>query len=332
MSGGGAAVLVSGGAGYVGSHVVLALVGAGYRPVVLDDLSRGRRGAVPDGVAFIEADAGDRDAVAAAIARHGIGAAIHLADASGMDEPDARLRAAAAAGTAFVAACAAGGVRRLVLTSSAAVYGAGDGPATAYGEAKLAMEGVVRLAFAGRERRAAVLRCFNVCGADPWLRAGAGRGLVAAACEAALGRRREITVFGADWDTPDGTCVRDWVHAGDAASAHVAALGALERGAQGIEADVGTGRGHSVREVLAAVELAAGAHLAVRAGPRRPGDVAASVAAPERIARLPGWRARHGGLPAAVATALAWTRARMRRDRAAAGLPPAAGVGRGPRR
>ena len=334
MSGGGAAVLVSGGAGYVGSHVVLALMGAGYRPVVLDDLSRGKRGAVPAGVAFVEADAGDRDAVAATLARHGIGAAIHLADASGVDVPDARLRAAATAGTAFVAACAAGGVRRLVLTSSAAVYGAGagGGPVSAYGAAKLAMEGAVRLAFAGRGRRAAVLRCFNVCGADPWLRAGAGRGLLAAACEAALGRRREITVFGTDWDTPDGTCVRDWVHAGDAAAAHVAALGALERGAQGLEADVGTGRGHSVREVLAAVELAAGARLAVRAGPRRPGDVAMSVAAPERMARLPGWRARHGGLPAAVATALAWTRARMRRDRAAAGPPPAAGVGRGSRR
>ena len=312
MSGGrGTAVLVSGGAGYVGSHVVLALAGAGYRPVVLDDLSGGRRGAVPEGVELIEVDAGDRVAVAALAETRGIRAAVHLAGAPGVDGPGETAWRDAAMSRAFVDACASAGVRRLVLTSSAAVYGAGAGPASAYGAAKRAAEQAVRGAFAGPARSHAVLRCFNVAGADPALRAGPGRGqgLVRLACEAALGLREGLAVNGTDWETPDGTCVRDWVHVRDAAAAHVAALGALERGAASLTAEVGTGRGHSVREVLAAVERASGARLSARDGPRRPGDVAVSVAAAERIARLPGWRARHG-LDAAVTDALAWTRAR----------------------
>ena len=171
----------------------------------------------------------------------------------------------------------------------------------------------MRAAFCGAQRSYAVLRCFNVAGADFGLRAGPrrGRGLVQVACESALGLRGAVTVFGADRKTADGTCVRDYVHASDVAAAHVAALGALERGAGSLTADVGTGRGHSVREVLAAVERASGTRLAVRDGPRRAGDVASSVASPERIARLPGWRARHG-LDAAIASALAWTEALAR--------------------
>ena len=305
----GSAVLVSGGAGYVGSHVVLALAEAGFRAVVVDDLSRGHREAVPAGVELAVADAGDRRAVGALIARHAVAAAIHLADAAGVDEPAARIASGAASGAAFVEACAALGVRHLVLTSSAAAHGAGGGPASAYGAAKLATEGRVRAAFAAPGRGYAVLRCFNVAGADPALRAGPrrGRGLVQAACEAALGLREAITVFGTDWDTADGTCVRDYVHPCDVAAAHVAALRALERGAGELTADCGTGHGHSVREVLAVVERASGTSLAIREGRRRRGDIAAAVAAPERIGRLPGWRARQGSLDAAVSTALAWT-------------------------
>ena len=328
MSGGrGTAVLVSGGAGYVGSHVVLALAGAGYRPVVLDDLSRGRRGAVPEGVELVEADAGDRDAVAALAETRGIRAAVHLAGAPGVDGPAEAAFRDVRMSRAFVDACASGGVRRLVLTSSAAVYGAGAGPASAYGAAKLAAEEAARGAFPGAGRSHAVLRCFNVAGADPALRAGPGRGqgLVQLACEAALGLREGLTVNGTDWETPDGTCVRDWVHVRDAAAAHVAALGALEGGAASLTAEVGTGRGHSVHAVLAAVERASGARLSARDGPRRPGDVAVSVAAAERIARLPGWRARHG-LDAAVTDALAWARAGSADSRGVA-EPAAAGAG-----
>jgi len=307
----GGAVLVSGGAGYIGSHVALTLGAAGYPAVVVDDLSSGHRGAVPAEAVFVEADAGDRRAVGALIARYGIAAAIHLADASGVDEPAWRIRRGQVSGAGFIEACAAGGVRRLVLASSAAVRGP-----SAYGAAKRAAEARVRAAFAGPGRGHAVLRCFNVAGADPALRAGprSGRGLVQAAVEAALGLRAAVTVFGTDWDTPDGTCVRDWVHVSDVAAAYVAALRALEGGACVLSADCGTGRGHSVREALAAVERASGAALAVRAGPRRPGDMAVAVASPGRIGRLPGWRPRHG-LDAAVSSALAWTEAQRGMDR-----------------
>ena len=161
-----------------------------------------------------------------------------------------------------------------------------------------------------------MLRCFNVAGPIRASRRAAGgpRAGAGPACEAALGLRAAVTVFGTDRDTADGTCVRDWVHASDVAAAHVAALAALERGAGSLTADVGTGRGHSVREVLAAVERASGSAIEVREGPRRPGDVAVSVASPERIAHLPGWRARNGSLDAVVSTALAWTEALARTD------------------
>ena len=327
MSGGRAtAVLVSGGAGYVGSHVAAALAAAGYRVAVLDDLSGGRRDAVPSGVEFIEADAGDGDAVRALAKRRGIRAAVHLAGSPGVDGPADTAWRDAEMSRAFAEACASGGVRRMVLTSSAAVYGAGAGPVGAYGAAKRAAEEAVRNTFTGRGRSHAVLRCFNLAGADPEGRAGPGRGLVAAACEAALGLREDITLFGTRWPTADRSCVRDWVHVLDAAAAHVAALRALEGGAESLTADVGTGRGRSVREALAAVERASGTALRVREGPKRRGDVAVSVAAPERIARLPGWRARGHGLEAAVADALAWLGAEMQggrgraaRDRAASG-------------
>ncbi|MYE60379.1 MAG: NAD-dependent epimerase/dehydratase family protein, partial [Alphaproteobacteria bacterium] len=226
--------------------------------------------------------------------------------------PPGAARRDAAMSRAFAGACAKAGVRRLVLASSAAVYGAGAGPVSGYGEAKRAAEVAVRAAFSGPGQGHAVLRCFNVAGADPENRAGPGRGLVRVACEAALGMRGDVTVFGTGRDTADGTCVRDWVHVCDVAAAHLAALRALEGGTDALTADVGAGRGHSVRAVLAAVERAAGARIAVRAGSPRPGDVAVSVAAPERIARLPGWRARDGSLDAAVRSTLAWLRAEAR--------------------
>ena len=314
----GSTVLVSGGAGYVGSHVVLALREAGYAVAVVDDLSTGHRDAVPRDAVLVEADAGDRRTVGAIVARHGIEAAIHLAGAVGVDEPAERARRSGAMSAAFVEACAEAGVRRFVLTSSAAVYGSDGAPASAYGAGKRRAERLVRAAFGGPRRSHAVLRCFNVAGADPQGRAGprrgAAAGLVQAACEAALGLREAVTVFGTDHDTADGTGVRDYVHPSDVAAAHVAALRALERGSGSFTADCGSGRGHSVREVLAAVERETGAGLPVRTGPRRRGDVAVSVAEPERIGRLPGWRARHGDLGVIVSSALAWTQARAGRD------------------
>ncbi len=319
-------VLVTGGAGYVGSHIVLALRDAGHPVVVLDDLSTGDRRAVPPGVPLVCADAADDGTVHATIARHGVAAAVHAA-ADAADTPAAAARNRAMTG-AFVGACAAAGVRRLVLTSSAAVYGAGPAgaipesrspaPARPYGAGKLACEAAVREGFGVDGYAYAILRCFNVAGADAAGRAGprAGESLVAAACEAALGLRAPLAVFGTDYPTPDGTCIRDYVHAEDVAGAHVAALDALGRGLGAATLNCGTGRGHSVREVLAEVAARAGAAAGGAAGPRRPGDAPVSIAAIGRIGETLGWLPRHGDLGAIVRSGLAWTR-RLRRGAAA---------------
>ena len=336
-----APVLVSGGAGYLGSHVVLALVEAGYPVVVLDDLSSGARAAVPAGVELVVADCGDARAAGAAIRSHGVEAAVHLAASPGPPGAEGPARRSHRAGAAFVRICAAGGVMRFAMTSSAAVYGGGGArpsPLGPYGAWKLATERAVHAAFAGPGCRHAVLRCFNVAGADPAGRAGprpGAPGLVQAACEAALGLRAGVTVHGDDWATPDGACVRDWVHAADAAAAHVAALWALEAGAgggpDGLTLDCGSGRGRSVREVLAAVQRVSGRTFPVRAGPRRPGDPEVSVARPASLRRL-GWRPRYGadgdGFDALVSTALAWSARRgpgLRRAASGAGPGPPVG-------
>ena len=311
-------VLVTGGAGYLGSHIVLALRDAGYPVVVLDDLSTGDRGAVPAGVVLIRADAGDGEAVRGAIARHGVAAVVHAAaDLEDTARAAARNRAVSAS---FAAACAGAGVRRLVLTSSAAVYGEGPkspiaesrapAPQRPYGAGKLASEAAVREAFGAPGLGYVILRCFNVAGADPAARAGprAGKALVEAACEAALGRRGPVTVFGADYPTRDGTCVRDYVHAVDVAAAHAAALGALERGLGAATLNCGSGRGHSVREVLAEVAARADAAPVPRAGPRRPGDAPVSIAAIGRAGQTLGWRPRNSSLGGIVRSNLAWTR------------------------
>ena len=312
------AVLVSGGAGYVGSHVVLALLDAGYRVAVIDDLSTGDPDAVPAGVPLVQADAGDAGAVRAAIERYGVTAAVHAAAALD-DTPEAALGNRRMC-EGFARACADAGVRRLVLTSSAAVYGAGPAgaiaesrapaPARPYGIGKLACEAAVRERFGAPGLGYAVLRCFNVAGADPARRAGprGGRSLVEAACAAALGVRGGLTVFGTDYPTPDGTCVRDYVHVADVAGAHVAAVRALERGLGAATLNCGSGRGHSVREVLAEVAARAGAAPPVEAGPRRPGDAPVSIAATGLAGEVLGWRPRHGDLGAIVRSQLAWAR------------------------
>ena len=312
------AVLVTGGAGYVGSHIVLALCDAGYRVAVVDDLSTGSRNAVPAGVPMVRADAGDAGTVRAAIERYGVVAAVHAAAALD-DTPEAALGNRRMC-EGFVRACASAGVRRLVLTSSAAVYGAGPAGAVAesrapapgrpYGIGKLACEEAVRERFGAPGSGYAILRCFNVAGADAAGRAGprGGRSLVEAACASALGARGGLTVFGTDYPTRDGTCIRDYVHAADVAGAHVAAVRALERGLGAATLNCGSGRGHSVREVLAEVALGAGAAPAAEDGPRRPGDTPVSIAATGLAGAVLGWRPRHGGLGAIVHSQLAWAR------------------------
>ena len=321
------AVLVTGGAGYVGSHVVPALREAGYEVVVLDDLSTGRRAAVPGDVAFVEGDAGDPETAAAAIAGHGIASVVHLAAsidiAESLADPLKYDRNNALASAALVRACVAGGVERFLFASSAAVYGqpgaapvgedAPAAPVNPYGRSKLATEGLLRATAARHGMRYAVLRYFNVAGADPLGRAGPSdtdSHLVTAACRAALGLRDGVTVHGADYPTPDGTCLRDYIHVSDLAAIHVAALRGLENGAPDRVLNCGSGRGVSVREALAAVRAEAGAGFEIRDGPRRAADPPVLVADSARLRSELGWSPRHGGFRAIVRSALAWERAR----------------------
>ncbi len=336
-------VLVTGGAGYIGSHVLLSLREAGYRTVALDDLSTGRRDAVPDDTPFVESDAGDAETIARIVAEHGVGAVIHLAGPCIVPEsvvdPLRYYRGNTAAGLNLIRACIESGVGRFVFSSTAAVYGVPAGaapvgedaptaPINPYGNSKLAVEWALRdTATAHDGFRYAALRYFNVAGADPHGRAGQSTRqathLVKVAVEAALGRRGQVTVFGADYDTPDGTCVRDYIHVSDLAELHVAALRRVEDGDgdRGLVLNCGYGRGFSVREVLAAVQAEAGAALDVRDGPRRDGDPPRLVSDVSRLrAALPAWTPRHDRLDHIVRTALAWE------ERLAGGRPEEEGA------
>ena len=321
-----APVLVTGGAGYIGSHVVLALREAGYPVVVLDDLSAGRRAAVPAGVPFVEGDVGDADAVGRAVAERRVGAAVHLAGSVSVPEsirdPLRYWRNNAGASANFVSACLARGVRRLVFSSTAAVYGvprtvpvsedAPTVPISPYGRSKLAVERMLRDAASAHDFRYAALRYFNVAGADPNGRTGQWGGsghLIKAACEAALGTRDRLVVFGTDYETADGTCVRDYIHVSDLARAHVAALRRLEGGGGSLVLNCGYGRGVSVREAIEAVRAASGSPFEVRDGPRRAGDPPALVADARRIREALDWTPRHDDLDVIVRAALAWERA-----------------------
>ena len=322
------AVLVTGGAGYVGSHAVLALCEAGYPVVVLDDLSTGRRAAVPLGAAFVEGDAGDAETAGAVIARHGIASVLHLAAsidiAESLAHPLKYRRNNTRASATLIRTCIAGGVERFVFASSAAVYGIPaispareDMPASPihpYGRSKLDTERLLCDLAPRHGLRYAALRYFNVAGADPGGRAGPSGPnavhLVMAACQAALGLRDGVTVFGTDYATPDGTCVRDYIHVSDLAAIHVAALRGLENGAPSRVLNCGSGRGVSVREVLAAVRSESGVAFSVADGPRRAGDPPVLVGDTARLRAALHCSPRHGCLRAMVRSALDWESAR----------------------
>ena len=317
-------LLITGGAGYVGSHAVLAFREAGYPVVVLDDLSTGHRSAVPDGAAFVEGDAGDPARVGAVVAEYGITTVAHFAASASVPEsvadPLKYYRNNTAAGANLIQACIAGGVKRFVFSSTAAVYGipaavpvSEDAPTTPinpYGSSKLAIEWMLRDAAAAHDFRYAALRYFNVAGADPAGRAGQStRGaahLIKVASEAAVGARSGVTVFGNNYDTSDGTCIRDYVHVSDLAEAHVAVLRHLENGGGSRVFNCGYGRGFSVREVLETVQEEAGIALDVRHGPRRAGDPPALVSDVSRLRAALGWSPRHDDLRFIVRTALSW--------------------------
>ncbi len=320
------AVLVSGGAGYIGSHVVLALLEAGYPVVVVDDLSTGRRDAVAPAAAFVEGDIGDPQLVAKTLRDHGVGAVMHFAGSivvpESVADPLKYYLQNTCKSRSLIQCCVEAGVGRFVFSSTAAVYGSvGDGPvpesaptlpASPYGTSKLMTEWVLRDVAAAHDLSYAALRYFNVAGADPKGRSGqstpGATHLIKVACEVAAGKRPSMEIYGEDYETPDGTCVRDYIHVTDLADAHLAALRDLEENGRNLTLNCGYGRGYSVKRVLESVERVAGFALDVRSAPRRPGDVAEIVADASMIRQQLGWQARHDDLDGIVRDALAWER------------------------
>lgn len=318
-------VLVTGGAGYLGSHVVLALAEAGHRVVVADDLSTGHADAVPEGVPLHRVAVADAAAMEALLRSAGVDAVMHFAGSisvpESIEKPGLYWRNNTLATLELAQACLRAGVGRLVFSSTAAVYGEGDGaplsedreaaPVNPYGRSKLAAEMLLADMAEAHGLSVLCLRYFNAAGADPRGRTGQrsakAQHLIRAACLAALGLRPRLEIYGDDYPTRDGTCERDFIHVADLALAHLAALDHLEDAAAGAATlNVGYGRGYTVREVVEAVERVRGQPLAVRMAPRRPGDPASVIADASRLRQRLGWVPRHDRLDDIIAHTLAW--------------------------
>jgi UDP-glucose 4-epimerase len=322
-------VLVTGGAGFIGSHMALALLDRGERVVILDNLATGVRACLPGDALFVEGDVGDEAELRALFAAHDIDAVAHFAASTvvpdSVRDPLAYYRNNTANTRTLIAAAVEAGVRHFVFSSTAAVYGVPDAdlvsesaptdPISPYGASKLMSERILRDVSAAHGLRVAILRYFNVAGADPQGRSGQSTPrathLIKACLETALGQRDYIDVFGEDYPTPDGTGVRDYIHVSDLIDAHLAALDRLRGGARSLLYNCGYGRGYSVRQVIDAVTRVAGVTLPVRTSPRREGDAAKVVADARAIRAELGWAPRHDDLDTIVAHALQWERSRQ---------------------
>ena len=320
-------ILVTGGAGYIGSHAVLALLDAGRPVVVLDNLVTGFRAAVPEGAAFVEGNIGDGALVGRVLAEHHVGAILHFAGSVVVPEsvvdPLKYYHNNTANSRSLIESAVKGGVRHFIFSSTAATYGIPDSvpiaedaptrPINPYGMSKLMTETMLADVASAHPMNYMALRYFNVAGADPAGRAGqsttGATHLIKVAAEAACGKRASVSVFGTDFDTPDGTGVRDYIHVSDLAAAHLMALDALI--AEPTKSDIlncGYGRGFSVREVLDAVDRVTGQPIARVTGPRRAGDPDCLVADNRRLLAKLGWAPRHADLDGIVRDALAWER------------------------
>lgn len=320
-------ILVTGGAGYIGSHAVLALRDAGWPVAVVDDLSTGFRAAVPDDVPFYEGDIADADLLARIFAEQEIGAIMHFAGSvvvpESVADPLKYYDNNTAKSRALIAAAVAGGVKHFIFSSTAATYGAPDHspvdeeapqqPINPYGWSKLMTERMLADTAAARTFNYGALRYFNVAGADPQGRAGQSTAgathLIKVACEAATGKRDGVAIFGTDFATRDGTGVRDYIHVSDLAAAHVLLLDALiAEPERSLTMNCGYGRGFSVREVLDAVDRVARTQIKRRVDARRAGDPGELVSNPARIRATLPWKPQYDDLDTIVRHALEWER------------------------
>jgi UDP-glucose 4-epimerase len=320
------AVLVTGGAGYIGSHMALALLDAGEETIVLDDLSNGFRHLVPKPAKLVVGDVADEARVDDILSAYRIDAVIHFAAKvvvpDSVSDPLGYYLANTVKTRALLAAVVRARVPHFVFSSTAAVYGMAEvnpigedtplKPISPYGTSKIMSEWMLRDAAAAHGLRYAVLRYFNVAGADPAGRSGQSTPkathLIKVACEAATGKRRGMEIYGTDYPTPDGTCVRDYIHVSDLAAAHLDALRHLRGGGENLVLNCGYGRGYSVREVIDTVKRLSGVDFPVATAPRRAGDPAALVAHADRIRSTLGWRPKLDDLEVIVGHALAWER------------------------
>ena len=320
-------VLVTGGAGYIGSHAVLALLDAGWPVVVIDNLTTGFRWAVPESAVFVEGDIADQALIARLIEEHGIGAIIHFAGSivvpESVENPLKYYENNTAKSRSLIESAVKDGVRHFIFSSTAATYGIPERvpvvetsrtqPINPYGWSKLMTERMLADTAFAHPINFCALRYFNVAGADPRGRSGQSTAgathLIKVAVEAAIGKREGVSVYGTDYDTPDGTGVRDYIHVSDLAAAHVDALDKLvEDPASSHIMNCGYGRGFSVLEVLDAVDRVTNMRIRRRLEARRPGDPDALVADNKRILATLPWRPKLDDLDTIVSHALAWER------------------------
>ena len=322
-------ILVTGGAGYIGSHMVHGLIAGGERVVVLDNLTTGFEWAVAPGAKLVVGDIADQELIYKLIKEHGIEAIIHFAGSivvpESVSDPLGYYKNNTVNSRSLIECAVKGGVKHFIFSSTAAVYGnpeivpvredAALVPVSPYGSSKLMTEIMLRDAGFAHGLSYGVLRYFNVAGADPQGRTGqstkGATHLIKVAVETALGRRAKMDVFGTDYPTPDGTCLRDYIHVTDLTQAHSDLLAYLRKGGASATANCGYGRGFSVLEVIDTVKKVSGVDFTVEMSPRRPGDPAQIVAASDRLRTLTGWQPKYDDLSVIVGHALAWERKLM---------------------